>query len=51
MENRKNYVITIEDYGDPYIMSLTKDQIKVFEWLKEMGWGIGITEQEEVIVL
>lgn len=35
MENRKNYVITIDDYEDPYYMSLTKDQIKVFEWLKK----------------
>ena len=51
MENRKNYVITIDDYEDTYYMSLTKDQIKVFEWLKEMGRSVNIIEQEEVIVL
>lgn len=51
MENRKNYIITIDDYEDPYYMSLTEGQIKVFKWLKEMGWSVNIIEQGEVIVL
>lgn len=51
MENRKNYVITFDDCDGPYYMSLTKDQIKVLKWLKEVGWGVDIIEQEEVIVL
>lgn len=51
-EDRKMYTISLENsVEETYIMSLTDDQVKVFKWLKDVGYDFTITEQGDVIVL
>lgn len=51
-KDRKTYIISLENSVDEtYIMALTDEQVKVFEWLKNMGYDFTIMEQGNVIVL
>lgn len=49
---RKTYTVSLENNVDStYIMALTEEQVKVFNWLKEQGYDITIVEQGDPIVL
>ena len=51
-KDRKTYTVSLENSVDEtYVMSLTDDQVKVFKWLKDVGYDFTITEQGDVIVL
>ena len=51
-KDRKTYTVSLENSVDEtYIMSLTDEQVKVFKWLKDVGYDFTITEQGDVIVL
>lgn len=51
-KDRKTYTVSLDnDPDNTYIMALTKDQVKVFNWLKEQGCDITIVEQGDPIVL
>ena len=51
-KDRKTYIISLEnDFNDTYVMALTDEQVKVFEWLKKIGYDFTIMEQGNVIVL
>lgn len=49
--NRKNYKVQFDNGDLFYYLSLTSDQVRLLDWLKEYGYDIDYEEQAEVIVI
>ena len=49
--DRKNYKVQFDNGDLFYYLSLTPDQVRLLDWLKEYGYDIDYEEQAEVIVI
>ena len=51
-KDRKTYTVSLDnDPDNTYIMALTEDQVKVFNWVISQGYDIAVVEQGDVIHL
>ena len=51
-KDRKTYIISLENSVDEtYIMALTDEQVKVFEWLKNMGYDFTIVTSAKNMIM
>lgn len=51
-KDRKTYTVSLDnDPDNTYIMALTEDQVKVFNWVISQGYDITVVEQGDVILL